>query len=196
MGATAPARCYTAPRMRPRQTRRPRVQCPCESPAKRRDGDGLRGPETTRPGTTVQTRDDVHDARLVERMLARRSPTWRGRRAAVRETPSRAPWRRPDPNDPDARSGQMPLFFARCCDGDNKSGVRPGAAICPALSKQPDTAPMTKGPQNARMRNDPKSFVLCPYNVRHQPRRSRCRRRRRLHAVLACLSGCKVLVCL
>src|SRR5438128_1226174 len=35
---TAPCGCYTAPQMSPRQTKRPRMRRPCESPAKRRDG--------------------------------------------------------------------------------------------------------------------------------------------------------------
>ena len=97
---------------------------------------------------------------------ARHSPTCGGRRAAGRESPLLAPGRRPGPDDPDARSSQMLLFFARCRDGARHGGARPGAASRPTLSKQPDAPAADEKPQPARIRSDPKSFVLCPYNGR------------------------------
>ena len=75
-----------------------------------------RGPAPRSNRAMTFTTPDSSDA-----CWARHSPTRRGRRAAVRETPLPAPWRRPDPNDPDARSSQLLLFFARCCDGDHKT---------------------------------------------------------------------------
>ena len=63
-------------------------------------------------GTAVDTSDDVHPPQLVERMLGPGV-----RQAGCDAAPlferagCRAAKRRPDPNDPDGRSSQMPLFF-------------------------------------------------------------------------------------
>jgi hypothetical protein len=41
------------------------------------------------------------------------------------------------------------------------------------VTKQHDAAVNTEKTQTARMKNDPKSFFLCPYNVGAHPRRLR-----------------------
>lgn len=80
-------RLLYGPRMSHHATNRPRVRCPRESPAKRRDGDRMRKPKMMKPGTTVETSDDVHAARLVERMVGQVSANV----AATRRRCSREP---------------------------------------------------------------------------------------------------------
>ena len=79
----------------------------------------------------------------------------------------------------------MRSFFPRCCDGDRHGGTRPGAATCPTLAKQPDAASRHEMPQPTRMKNDPKSFSLRPYNDQASAAAAHdCTGRRRLQAVL------------
>jgi hypothetical protein len=85
-------------------------------------------------------------------------------RAAARESPSVRTGRRRDPKDPDGRSSRMLSFFVRCRARDQNGGARPAAATCPTRAKQPDAASRDEMPQAARMKNDPKFFLLCPYN--------------------------------
>lgn len=77
----------------------------------------------------------------------------------------------------------MLRFFARCRDRDLNLGARPAAATRPTRAKQPDAAICDEMPHLARMENDPKSFLLCPYNVSTEPRRT-LRPRRRLQLKL------------
>jgi len=61
------------------------------------------------------------------------------------------------------------LFFARCHDRDRTAGVRPAATNCERVSQQQVAAMNNEMPQPARMKNDPKSFLPCPYNVCGSP---------------------------
>jgi hypothetical protein len=62
----------------------------------------------------------------------------------------------------------------------------PRPASC---SKQPDAATPDEKPQPTRMKNDPKSFVLCPYNVWRITCKAAPNNRCRTITVVAALSG-------
>jgi hypothetical protein len=114
---------------------------------------------TTLKATTVDGR-----ARNVGVMRELTMPTLHTARAAGRESPFVRTGRRRDPNDPDGRSSQMLFFSARCRDRDRNAGARPMATSHVRVTKQHDAAVNTEKTQTARMKNDPKSFFLCPYN--------------------------------
>jgi hypothetical protein len=140
--APAPFACYTAPQLSPRQTKRPRVRCPCEPPGKRRDGDRLRKPKMMQPGTTVETSDDVRAAQLVERMLDQAFAMWLRRRVAVRESQLPRGLTRRDPNDPDSRQQPDALCSSSWPRLRSKCPNTPKGAICPA--PRGSTAPRAK----------------------------------------------------
>jgi hypothetical protein len=63
------------------------------------------------------------------------------------------------------------VLFPRCRDRDRNADLGSVVAGCPRQMKQPGAAKRDERPQLTRMKNDPKSFVLCPYNARFQLRR-------------------------
>ena len=69
----------------------------------------------------------------------------------------------------------MLFFFSRCHDRDQNAGARPTATSHERVTKQHDAAVRTENPQTARMKNDLKSFLLCPYNGPDEPRRASLR---------------------
>ena len=58
------------------------------------------------------------------------------------------------------------LFVFRCHDRAQNAGARAAATSHESVTKQHDAAMNTEKPQIARMKNDPKSLMLCPYNAR------------------------------
>jgi hypothetical protein len=93
---------------------------------------------------------------------------------ALARTATREAWllrtgRRHDPDDPDGRSSQMRSLFAGCRNRDRNAEVGPVAATCPTLAKQPGTATVMKCLNLPRMKKDPESFFLCPYNACGSP---------------------------
>ena len=62
------------------------------------------------------------------------------------------------------------LFFAGCRNRDRNAEVGPVAATCPTLAKQPGTPTVTKCLNLPRMKKDPESSFLCPYNAANEPR--------------------------
>jgi hypothetical protein len=65
----------------------------------------------------------------------------------------------------------MLFFFARSHDRDQNAEARHEPTSHENVTKQHDAAVSPEKSRITRMKNDPKSFVLCPYNVRLQPRR-------------------------
>ena len=111
-GATAPARCYTAPRMRSRQT-----AMLATTPAVRttpKAAPHLRNRDDPRTLTVAQRLDATTGDGLASSAGSMREPTVFNNaraRAAAREAWLLRTGRRHDPNDPHGRSSQMPFFF-------------------------------------------------------------------------------------
>ena len=114
---------------------------------------------STRPPTTARA---PHVEPMPEPMVLNHAPARAAARThavAAMTTPTcckRSRWSQ----QPDA------LVLRRCRDHDRNREARPAAATCPTRSKEPDAATPNEKPQLARMKNDPKSFGLCPYNAR------------------------------
>ena len=66
-------------------------------------------------------------------------------------------------------------FFAGCRNRDRNAEARTAAATYPTCAKQPDAAKPDGMAQPTRMKNDLKSFVLCPYNGSGSPAAPRAR---------------------
>jgi hypothetical protein len=140
---------------------------------------------TPRAAPHRHNRDDSRTLTLAQRLDA--TPTTaRAPHVEPRQEPTvlnHAPARAAARTDADAamttptcrkrsRWSQQPdaLVLRRCRDHDRNLEARPAAATYPTRSKEPDAATPNETPQPARMKNDPESFVLRPYNVRFEPR--------------------------
>ena len=94
------------------------------------------------------------------------------RRCSTTHARAPLPERTPDAarNTPTCRSrprwSKQPnaLVLRRCRDHDRSLEARPAVTTCPTRSTQPGTAIRGEMPQPARMKNDPESVFLRPYN--------------------------------